>query len=78
MIRNLIVFALVVFAGFFAGLQLGYDTMDPCRALAVEKARRSLLPTAVAHIWSRADTEKMGALRCTSGLIGSWRNRLQS
>jgi hypothetical protein len=78
MIRNLMVFALLLFAGFFAGLQLAYDTMNPCQALAVEEARRSLLPTAVAHLWTRSETAPMGPWHCTRALFSSWRDRLQS
>ncbi|MDR3527872.1 MAG: hypothetical protein P4L57_11380 [Rhizomicrobium sp.] len=78
MIRTLMIFALLVFAGFFAGLQLAYDSMNPCRALAVEEARQSVLPTAVAHLWTRSETAPMGPWRCTRGLLRAWRDRLQS
>ncbi len=78
MIRNVFVLALVVFAGFFAGLYLAYHTMEPCRALAVEQARRSVMPTAVAHLWTRAEAGRSDRLGCTRRLIGSWQDRLSS
>lgn len=78
MIRNLMVFTVLVFAGFFIALHLAYHSMDPCRALAVEQARRSPVATGIAHIWTRAETAHRGPAACTRALIGSWRDRLQS
>lgn len=76
MIRNLIVFLLFLFGIFFAGLYLGYATMDPCRALAAEEARRSPAPTEVASLWTRIETSGMGRLSCSRALVMSWRERL--
>ena len=76
MIRNLVVLALLVFGGFFVGLYLAYHTMDPCRALAVEDARRSTMPTTVAHVWTRIETAQMDRLHCSRGLLRSWQDRL--
>lgn len=76
MIRSLIVFLLFLFGIFFAGLYLGYDTMDPCRALAAEEARRSPAPTGVAQIWTRIETSGMSRPSCSRALIMSWRDRL--
>ncbi len=76
MIRSLVVFLLFLFGIFFAGLYLGYATMDPCRALAVEEARRSPAPTGVAHLWTRIETSGMSRVVCSRALIMSWRERL--
>lgn len=78
MIRNLVVLILLVFAGFFAGLYLAYDSMDPCRAWAVEEARRSVLPTSIAHLWTRSEAAHTDRLTCSRALIASWRDRLSS
>ncbi len=76
MIRNLIVLALFAFGMFFAGLYLAYGKVDPCRALAVEEARRSPAPTAVAQFWTRIHTSDMSRWSCSKSLIESWRERL--
>jgi hypothetical protein len=76
MIRNAIVFLLMVLGGFFAGLYVAYDEFDPCRALAVEKARRAPLPVDIAEVWTAITTEHHDRLSCTRSLIGSWRERI--
>jgi len=76
MIRNLIVLFLLVFAGFFASLSVAYHTMDPCRALSVEEARRSVLPTPIARVFTRAKTSHKDRWQCTRGLLNSWQDRL--
>ena len=74
--RSLIVFLLFLFGIFFAGLYVAYSQIDPCRALAVEQARRSLAPTAVAEVWTRIETSGMSRPACTRDLFKSWRERL--
>jgi hypothetical protein len=76
MIRNTIVFLLLLFGVFFTGLYLAYDEIDPCHALAVEKARHAPVPTAVAEVWSTIATARMNRLACTKSLIVSWRDRI--
>ncbi len=78
MIRSTILFALFLFGAFFAGIYLAYDSVDPCRALAVEQARRSVVPTAVARLWTHIETRHMNRLTCSRSLIESWRQRLAS
>jgi hypothetical protein len=75
-IRNLVVLVLVVVGGFFLALTVAYDTTEPCRALAVEKARRAAVPTALAHPWTRLKTAKMSRWQCSRALLGSWQDRL--
>jgi hypothetical protein len=76
MIRSLVVFLLFVFGIFFAGLYVAYGQIDPCRALAVEQARRSLAPTGIAELWLRIDNAGMSRPACTRDLVKSWRERL--
>jgi hypothetical protein len=76
MIRSAIVFLLFVFGAFFTGLYLAYDEIDPCRALAVEDARRSPVPTSLAKLWTKIETSGMGPVACSKGLMRSWRDRL--
>jgi hypothetical protein len=76
MIRSALMFLLLVFGGFFLGLYVAYDEFDPCRALAVEKARRAALPTDIAEIWTSITTEHQGRLSCTRALAQSWRERI--
>ena len=76
MIRNLIVFLLFVFGISFAGMYLAYGQMDPCRALAVEQARRSLAPTSVAQVFTRIETQGMSRPACSKALALSWWDRL--
>lgn len=78
MIRSTILFALFLFGLFFAGIYLAYDSIDPCHALAVEQARRSVVPTAVARLWTRIETGHMNRLTCSRSLLESWRQRLAS
>ncbi len=77
MIRNLIVLALLLFGTFFAGIYLAYGKVDPCRALAVEEARRSAAPTAVAELWARIENGGMSRFACTRDLVKSWRERIE-
>jgi len=76
MIRNLIVLLLFAFGIFFAGLYLAYGQIDPCRALAVEQARRSAMPTAVAQVWTRIATGGMSRPACSKAMVVSWWDRL--
>jgi len=76
MIRNTIVIFLFLFGMFFAGSYLAYGQIDPCRALAVEQARRSPVPTGVAHWWTEIQTSGMTRPVCTKKLVLSWWDRL--
>lgn len=76
MIRNVIVFLLLVFGGFFVGLYVAYNEVDPCRALAVEKARRAPLPVDIAEVWTSITTDHHDRLSCTRSLVESWRDRI--
>jgi hypothetical protein len=78
MIRGAIVFLLFVFGMFFAGMYAAYNEIDPCRALAVEQARRSPLPTAIATAWNKIGASHHNRLSCSRSLILSWHDRITS
>jgi len=60
-----------------------YGEIEPCRALAVERARRAEhsigLPveSGVEH-WTRMATSQMSSGECAEGLLESWYERLMS
>jgi hypothetical protein len=64
-----------VLAVGFGTLFAAYGQADPCRALAVERARRSASGPASEH-WTRIETSQMSTSACTSGLLDSWGERL--
>ena len=76
MIRNLIIIVLLLGLGFFGGLYAAYGEVMPCKALAVENARRSVLPTGIAGLITRQATADMSQGACTRDLFRSWRERL--
>ena len=69
----LALFALLL-AGFGA-LFAAYGQADPCRALAVEQARRSISGPSSEH-WTRVGTSQMSTGACAGGLLDSWGERL--
>jgi hypothetical protein len=79
--RNLIVIPLVLIALALGVIYAAYGEVDPCRVLAVERARRaeakSGLPVAgVVEHWSRIETSQLSTGECTSQLLDSWGERL--
>ncbi|MEI9887502.1 MAG: hypothetical protein WDN08_13565 [Rhizomicrobium sp.] len=69
----LLLFGVLVFA--FGTLFAAYGQADPCRALAVERARRSAAG-ALVEPWTRAQTSQMSTGACAGGLLDSWGERL--
>lgn len=72
---------------FLAGLVLGplyyvYGEIDPCRALAVEKARRALASDPMGGLFTGSDAEfrretaTMTYAQCAGGLVESWFSRI--
>ncbi|HEY0105759.1 MAG TPA: hypothetical protein VGB91_06705 [Rhizomicrobium sp.] len=59
----------------FGSLFAAYGQADPCRALAVERARRSRAGASVEH-WTRVETSQMSTSACAGGLLDSWGERL--
>lgn len=79
--RNLIVMALALIGLTLGVTYAAYGEVDPCRVLAVERARRaeasSGLPVAGAmERWSRVETSQLSTGECTSELLDSWGERL--
>ena len=75
MIR-LILFVVMLIAIFFGGLYATYGQVDPCRALAVERARHAIGSHAIAEPATRATTGQMSTGACVRGLADSWLARL--
>ena len=77
MIR-LIMFVVVLIAVFFGGLYAAYGQVDPCRALAVERARHAVGSHAsgIAEPVTRAETSEMSTGACVRGLADAWIARL--
>ena len=69
----LVLFGVLALA--FGSLFLAYGQADPCRALAVERSRRSAAGTTV-EPWMRVQTSQMSTAACVSGLLDSWGERL--
>lgn len=82
MIRFLIGLPVVLVLLALAGLYTAYGEVEPCRALAVEKARRSdiHLPFAESGIeaFSRMQTSQMSSSECARYLLDSWGKRLST
>lgn len=65
------------------GLYAAYDEVDPCRALAVEQARRTEAQTglhidSVVEPWMRLQTGQLSTGRCVRELVHSWKERWRS
>lgn len=66
-----------------AGLYVAYGQVDPCRALAVEEARRTEADTGI-HLggvvepWMRIQTSQLSTGRCARELVRSWKDRWNS
>ncbi len=76
MIRNAIVFFLCLFGAFFVVLYVVYNEFDPCRALAIERARHAPVQTTAAKVWTTIDSARMDRLTCTKSLLAAWRAHL--
>ncbi len=76
MIRFLVMAPILLVVGTLAGLYIAYGQVDPCRALAVEQARRSAGPTAVVEPLARMGTSQMSSTACVRGMLHSWRDRI--
>ncbi len=69
----LVLFGVLVFT--FGTLFAAYGQADPCRALAVERARRSAAGV-LAEPWTRIETSRMSTGACAGSLLDSWGERL--
>jgi hypothetical protein len=81
-IRFLIGLPIVLVLLVLAGLYTAYGEVEPCRALAVERAQRAdiHLPFAQSGIeaFSRLQTSQMSSGDCARDLLRSWEQRLKT
>jgi hypothetical protein len=81
MMRALVSLPILLVVFILGGMYAAYGQVDPCRALAVERARRAQdaigLPIGdgIEH-WTRLATSQMSTGECTTDLVDSWRERL--
>jgi hypothetical protein len=82
MIRFLLGLPIVLVLLVLAGLYTAYGEVEPCRALAVERAQRAdiHLPFAESGIeaFSRLQTSQMSSGECARDLLKSWEARLKT
>ena len=76
MIRLLISLPLVLIVVALAGLYLGYDEVEPCRVLAVERARPAAIQMPGIEAWTRIETSQMSTGDCARDLLDAWGERL--
>ena len=74
-LRSALLVLFAVLVATFGTLFAAYGQADPCRALAVERARRSTAGTIV-EPWTRIETSQMSTGACAGGLLDSWGERL--
>ncbi len=79
--RTLIGVPLVIIAIVLGALYASYGEVDPCRILAVERARRAEVSSGVPiegamERWTRVETSQLSTRECTSDLLDSWGERL--
>lgn len=77
MIRLLVSTVILIPVLAAAALYVAYGEAQPCRVLAVEKARRSILPTVAAEPLMRMETDTMSNTQCVKSLFRSWRERIE-
>ncbi|MBU6297017.1 MAG: hypothetical protein KGJ79_13605 [Alphaproteobacteria bacterium] len=76
MIRSLIMTPILLIVLCAGGLYAAYGQVDPCRALAVERARTSAVPTGLAEPFARLGTSQMSSTACAGALLGTWWKRV--
>ena len=76
--RGLIMTVLLLVVGGLAGIYIAYGQVDPCRALAVEQARRASgsVVSRMVEPLTRMRTSQMTSTACARGLLRSWRDRI--
>ena len=77
MIKGIFGFILTVVVLYVGALFLAYGTVEPCKALAVEKERRAGVIESAVDTVTGSSTEGMSTTECFTGLIDSWGERLQ-
>jgi hypothetical protein len=64
-----------------SGIYFAYGQIDPCRVLAVERARRAATSVGTdlgggLEQWTRLETSQMSTGECVGGTLDSWGERL--
>ena len=81
MIRMLISLPVLIVLVGIGTIYYAYGEVDPCRVLAVERARRAndSMTISLGHLtedFTRFGTSQMSEGACVKGLVHSWRERL--
>ena len=81
MIRFVAALPFVLILLFIGSLYAAYGQADPCRALAVERARTAgrsqpMEMGSSLEAWTRLQTSQMSTGACLAGLTDSWGGRL--
>lgn len=81
MIRTLIGLPVLLILLAAGALYAAYGEVEPCRVLAVERARRAQDETGLPirglmERWSRLETSQLSTRECASDLLDSWGERL--
>jgi hypothetical protein len=81
MMRILIAIPALVVLLAAGTMYLAYGQIDPCRALAVERARRAeasigKVAAVTLEPWTRLETSQLSTGQCTNDLLDSWGARL--
>ena len=81
MLRLLIGVPLLIVLLGLGALYYAYGEVDPCRTLAVERARRAneAIGVSLGHLTeriTRLETSQMSSGECAKDLVRSWRERL--
>ena len=82
MIRTLLSLPVLLALLAAGAMYESYGEVDPCRALAVERARRAehsigLPVEGAVEPWTRAQTSQLSTGECTKDLLRSWRERFE-
>ena len=76
MIRLLISFPLLLIIAALAVIYASYGEVEPCRVLAVERARRATIAVPGIEAWTRIETSQMSTGACARDLLDSWGERI--
>lgn len=81
MVRALMSVPLIAIVLLVGGIYFAYGQIDPCRVLAVERARRATTSIGTdlgggLEQWTRLETSQMSTGECVSGVLDSWGERL--
>jgi hypothetical protein len=83
MIRALVILPLLLIVVGIGAMYISYGQIDPCRALAVERADRAADAIGLGiggaiEKWTRLETSQMTTGQCVTGLLDSWGERAKA